>query len=990
MKEYALFELFFDIAHPTAPTLNKNLKIIGPFANSDRELCSEICEPRTITRVARLAFPDHKDETIDSRKNNSAISSKMENTEILSRHDLYFHAFRPSHHLFSMRLTDQNVRVYAHVLRYLPMHKDFTTRIDVGRRGERAMIVFTRAGGAQRFFDSVTKTLMSFKMHSISLPACIIHNASPEKSFLYELHNRYNKLYAAYDVSEYQSICNEQKTVVPQVPTKLQMRGLEFFNRNDRKFTDDTNDDEESAKKRGQNVDGEEFSNSNSGDMFSFNLPQSLQLGFNSESFRGQLEYIESPILPLLRRIGPHLMIRLLSAFLCEFRIVFVSVDISSLSECVCGSLSMLAQGLLLWRHALVPVLPPHLFKHLSAKRPFIVGVLRKYIGDPEFMKNLIHGTLLVDLDKKTFRKYKVVNPEMNIPDLLCTDTYSNNTVKHKKTASCKSSPDILLKDLSAALTYHRLKWDLNDDISGQPQYPPESLSSTATASTEKKGGLLRSLFGGKRKKDNSHDVKVNSDSEEENHDNVASLIANMVRGDSSSSNVKDEKKDEDFLKDCTLDDTKADESLYSSLFEDKEGEERVRVSLVCFYLELYGDMEMYFSCSPLPSASQEIFNSKLKNGGNLHVDLGKYLSRKKQMGIEEDSAMFRLISIFSKSCMFQKYTKIRIAEKECRSNVLPQHTPLFCKCEKLLRKERKDFTIETIREVVSTTVKESARHLTLDEYERVREQALALTSENKLNETNAKVVKVLLQECRACDLSLKQVINVVFMRIDKPFHTTSQPKEILLALNLLRTLLLQGPVMVIAEVILGFFHKVRKLKNYTTKNEEMKRTIQIAAKDMYSLMVDLQKLFLCRREAFAKSRSSISNHSACGNVGWSNYIIRRVSKSPSIQFHNLHELMRPNEYIVPVFRVIGERHGGNQGQTTHIVSHATPSTKSFPYEVYTNGTTKNHHEFGKRLPISQSVDTVEYKNHNYYHRGKKQLEEEQSSSSSYRNVYRK
>ena len=62
----------------------------------------------------------------------------------------------PSCHTFAMQLSTGD-RVYGHVRRYLPHQNGAAKRIDVGRRGVRAMVIFTRFRGGEKFYQSLMK-----------------------------------------------------------------------------------------------------------------------------------------------------------------------------------------------------------------------------------------------------------------------------------------------------------------------------------------------------------------------------------------------------------------------------------------------------------------------------------------------------------------------------------------------------------------------------------------------------------------------------------------------------------------------------------------------------------------------------------------------------------------------------------------------------------------------------------------------------------------
>ena len=114
-------------------------------------------------------------------------------------------------------------------------------------------------------------------------------------------------------------------------------------------------------------------------DILQFYLPFTLQPGFECISPTSIPEDMHSPIIPLLRYIGPNHLVRLLSALLCERRIILISKSITRLSMCVRAASSMMAQGLLLWRHIEIPVMPPFMIKFLAVKAPYLVGILEQH-----------------------------------------------------------------------------------------------------------------------------------------------------------------------------------------------------------------------------------------------------------------------------------------------------------------------------------------------------------------------------------------------------------------------------------------------------------------------------------------------------------------------------------------------------------------------------------------------------------------------------------
>jgi hypothetical protein len=88
----------------------------------------------------------------------------------------------------------------------------------------------------------------------------------------------------------------------------------------------------------------------------------------------------------------------LLSALLCEQKIVFVSKHLPKLSECVHAAVGLL--GPLEWTHMLVPLLPRHLLPYCSMPMPFLVGLHADYLQDLLDLPGLTDEIILVHLDR--------------------------------------------------------------------------------------------------------------------------------------------------------------------------------------------------------------------------------------------------------------------------------------------------------------------------------------------------------------------------------------------------------------------------------------------------------------------------------------------------------------------------------------------------------------------------------------------------------------
>jgi hypothetical protein len=129
-EAYPIYDLFIDLPHPASST-SCPPAIVIPSPGPQIPAHSELNNSASLGRIARFAFPDFDDRT--------DTPSQGE----LNRYDVYAtKGFQ--HHTFSLQLSSGE-RVHGHVRRYLPSTNG--SRVDVGRRGIRALVVLTRASG---------------------------------------------------------------------------------------------------------------------------------------------------------------------------------------------------------------------------------------------------------------------------------------------------------------------------------------------------------------------------------------------------------------------------------------------------------------------------------------------------------------------------------------------------------------------------------------------------------------------------------------------------------------------------------------------------------------------------------------------------------------------------------------------------------------------------------------------------------------------------
>jgi hypothetical protein len=139
-----IYDLFLDLPHPAASSSCPPPFILGAPSTSP-EMEKEL--NANLSRIGRFAFPEFDD----------AASQKIPRDTPLNRFSQY--AMQPKafqHYTFSLQL-QSGVRIHGHVRRYLPMPTVAKSRYDVGRRGERALVLLTRAGGGDLVFSAILK-----------------------------------------------------------------------------------------------------------------------------------------------------------------------------------------------------------------------------------------------------------------------------------------------------------------------------------------------------------------------------------------------------------------------------------------------------------------------------------------------------------------------------------------------------------------------------------------------------------------------------------------------------------------------------------------------------------------------------------------------------------------------------------------------------------------------------------------------------------------
>jgi len=175
---------------------------------------------------------------------------------------------------------------------------------------------------------------------------------------------------------------------------------------------------------------------------------------------------LDAPLTPLLQRLGPRSYLLLLSALLCERRIIFLAQELSALSLASHAALAALRP--LRWQHMLVPVLPPCLLDYAMAPFPFLLGVQSSH--RPTLEKLPLENVIFVDLDLGRMEAFGgMENP---VPD-ICDFNPSHLGMKGQaKIAAAKEQ----LKNLNQAFSSMKMKPRF-DDLPSSPTLSPHSES---------------------------------------------------------------------------------------------------------------------------------------------------------------------------------------------------------------------------------------------------------------------------------------------------------------------------------------------------------------------------------------------------------------------------------------------------------------------------------------------------------------------------------
>lgn len=537
-----LFECFLNVPHPAASRASgpPMTVIPGPHTAADSRLLSQI---------QAFCFPEYES------KSTAAFQSMH-----LNRFDLY--AMQPksfTSFTFTLQLQDGR-RLYGHVRRSLPPHEKAPTRYDVGRRGERALVLLTQVAGAGQLYQAILKSLDSITSLQKALSPELRRIEEPEKNFLNSLYKEQQRMAVHY---QQQSVEDRGKPLIAA------LSGLEMH---------------QSALFAHQDVNR-------------FIFPTCLlQTPFVGADENKAADYTTadstSSLLPLLRCVGVAHALRILAALLSERRIILTSSSTTRLSTCSHAALAMLHCGLLHWQHLYIPVLPPHLWQYLAAPYPYLIGILQSATSKLDQTDGL-GEVLIVNLDSNSMETRNI--PQQVVAQRL-PDLFSAADPNYYNDSSGISATGVGRRDKDMPPTASEfLAQDLLDILKTDKK-TLYGETSTLINVGEQAGKAAKAIKSG------------------------FSKLKAKLKGQSS--NVSDEIENDDANNDDGGGESKsvADDYIFTEGCHNEVGEQEARLAFTVFFLSLIGNMRWYLSApgqGRLPELDRNRFLDQKRQAGD-------------------------------------------------------------------------------------------------------------------------------------------------------------------------------------------------------------------------------------------------------------------------------------------------------------------------------------------------------------------------------------
>ena len=224
--------------------------------------------------------------------------------------------------------------------------------------------------------------------------------------------------------------------------------------------------------------------------------------------------------------------------------------------------------------------------------------------------------------------------------------------------------------------------------------------------------------------------------------------------------------------------------------------------------------------------------------------DKDLFLQSRRNLGDREGTPIFQLLIIFRETQIFEQFVRNRIDDWMKKKPVLLD-APLYSLALNYHRNQRIPFTLSEIRQVVRQMSQYNSSRFVIMWTNNVRKRAMELTSNNRDEARVEEAMKKLVQECRESTILLVDVMGVVWERLRT--CRGMQWKHGLYGLQLLRKLILEGPVTAVSDA-LECFGKINKLLKYENIRSAPAQQIRQAAREVSVLLMNRSKLFQQRR----------------------------------------------------------------------------------------------------------------------------------------------
>lgn len=511
-------------------------------------------------------------------------------------------------------------------------------------------------------------------------------------------------------------------------------------------------------------------------------------------------------MLPMLRCLGAAKTMRLLSALMSEKRVILTSANVSKLSAVAYGAVAMTGQGLLPPPPVFVPVLAPGLASLLQTPSAYLVGVLTGTTPNFINLRSIVPTVgevVIFDLDNAGNEPYFVgiVDPLRAVPDFTRRSFDDDSRV---------SLPDVLYQDLTEVMKLDKKMLFWQGAVQEKLGMVADK-SKTAAKAAMKKG--LKYLKGKSSKKTDGREVEEDDDLEEEVVEQSDNSMSKLVgKGNYS----------------------------YEAGFSNAVAEVEARIAFAVFFVSIFGDLRAYLT-QQTPGAPPT-------------VDKEKFMKYRAANGDVPGTQMFAIMSNFLRSSLFDQFVEARMKEVQMR-RVVPEDAPLFSLTTNFHRSNKIDFYVNNVRNTVrqiATNPNLPGRYL-IPWNEGIRRRVLELTSTQAFNGDPRRALTLLTEDCHESSTILIDTIMILWTRIQE--GKGMQWKKALLALQVFRDLLLNGPINAVAEAIDGFA-SIRILRSYTdAMRGQNSALVRAVATEIYNLVVDLPVLFARRRECMNNRR---------------------------------------------------------------------------------------------------------------------------------------